>query len=88
LPITVGNQVSSLLPTQYYTMKKLLSVITSLAAAAFVFPLTIQPNAVELCADSTWQFQTVSNTANYEVAAKVARAEYCRVVATNAAMWN
>jgi hypothetical protein len=65
-----------------------MKTLITLATSTLIFPLTILPNSIENCADNTWQFATVSNTADYQVAAEVARGEYCRVVATNAAMWN
>ncbi len=65
-----------------------MKIIQAIATLAFVFPLTILPNSKENCANDAWQFQSVSNTPYYEVATKVARAEFCRVVADNFTMWN
>lgn len=63
-------------------MKHIASKIIGFAAsAALIFPLTIQPNAVEKCADSSYHFvmsdafgSTVKDTSN-------AKQQFCRVVA-------
>jgi hypothetical protein len=69
-------------------MKHLASSLIGLAAsAAFVFPLTINPHAVDDCADPSFHFvmsdihgTTVPDTTN-------AKTSYCRVVSDNATLW-
>ena len=66
-------------------MEKIFSIITSLAAVAFVFPLTIMPDAVNNCADTSYVFITNDSDiaevqAENLVATTFAKAEFCRVV--------
>lgn len=68
-------------------MKHIASKIIGFAAAsAMLYPLTINPNAVEDCADPTYHFvtsdafgSTVPDTTN-------AKTQYCGVVKVNAAL--
>lgn len=69
-------------------MKHTLRKIIGLAAsAAFIFPLTIHPQAMENCADSSFHFvtsdafgTTIEDTSN-------AKQSYCKVVDKNAQLW-
>lgn len=52
--------------------------VSALATIAFIFPVTVMPNAVENCGNANWTF--TANVPTQQEAADYARDEFCRVV--------